>query len=147
MMKKSVLSVLFSTLIWLSSGTSVPGQQSIRQKDDCAKESRYARWLGYSILSDAVVGGQRNVELLLEQPTFSECALKWIFDKVSRRYAEPEDLLVTVRNRVVEDEKGPWALYHRQSGGEGFQYRPNGSYKGVKQVLLRGIDPFAMKKK
>lgn len=121
----------------------------------------------YVITSNDVVGrgrkrrgSYRTVGVLLEEKAFSEENLKVLFNLLTRRFVQPNDMNVWVSTNLEqiptpeESEAGarseapdsptldryPTALFIRKHGNELFRYTPNPPSTEVKTVILKGRD-------
>lgn len=148
MRRKTVSLIIYFGILLAANNQPAVAQQSSDRTADCSKQSFFMQWVQVSILSDSVYDNQRNVEVLLGERVFTECALRWVFGVVSRRYSEPSRLHIFVRNGIDDagPVKQPWAEYSRDKDGEAFRYKPNPSYKGVKVSVTKGSNPFERQK-
>jgi hypothetical protein len=155
-------SIPFAILLLLFSGYCVLAQKKI--------DERHTAEFRYIIVSNEVGGydkPMRSVTVLLDETAFSANTLVKLLALVSKRFPEPERLLVWVETSLwrlatpeeadmpVISERGddphddlhPHALLMRQDGNELFRYTPKAPYANMKTVVLKGKDPYAPSKR
>ena len=160
-----IISILIYGISITASFSSYPILSNQLERDDTPRQAKIG--FRYVIICDPINvtdpnDPPRRIDVLLDPKAFSEETLATLMRILSKRYPEPEWMIVHVwtnleqvhtpgEPRMSEAPYNPIldeyhrAILIRKDGNELFRYNPNPPSTRMKTVILKGEDPYSKK--